>query len=437
MGQKKSKSGQNETDRALVTFTAAEWKRVNGYFQILEGAAVVDKKLFEKAWNDYLPVALKECWIQYLYPDGLGAESFDRNRFVYLYKSQKSKLYEIKTLGILRILSNMKTNAEVTYIGYEKVTDYLLHTTAAYLRGLWRHRNPEIMIWLNRQATVSVKTLKQFILIITSSLKAKTDIKGMITCKDLEDFLRSNRILSEVIEELVDLSFGMVDPSTQHSLLPRISPRYSTILDLGEILFLSSHLMKSWTQYWKLRFQNKGHGSNFTMLCETIVDVGPTIIIVRDTHGNVFGCCASESWKPRPTFYGDCRCFLFQLKPFLKYYGASPYNQNYQYHNQNQHVLPNGFGMGGVIGIFGLWLDGDFGKGFSAEFCSTFNDYERLSGSVEFHYDHIEVWTINETFDPDGSDEDLMMKKRSKSVMDATQLTNALLTMLGRQPQSS
>lgn len=53
--------------------------------------------------------------------------------------------------------------------------------------------------------------------------------------------------------------------------------------------------------------------------------------------------------------------------------------------------------MGGRIGAWGFWIDGDFGKGRSAGFCGTFQDYARLSAKEEFLFDHIEVWSIDET----------------------------------------
>lgn len=57
--------------------------------------------------------------------------------------------------------------------------------------------------------------------------------------------------------------------------------------------------------------------------------------------------------------------------------------------------MPNGFGMGGQLKYFGLWLDSDFGKGHSkAKPQSTTFKSPQLSADEEFEIDSLEVWNV-------------------------------------------
>uniref|UniRef100_A0A0K8SIH1 MTOR-associated protein MEAK7 n=2 Tax=Lygus hesperus TaxID=30085 RepID=A0A0K8SIH1_LYGHE len=439
MGLKKSKENRNEVTAiaALVNFTEKEWMEVSLYFKLDgKGSHGVNNGVFQEIWRETLTPSLSDCWIRYVFYEG--QDSFDKARFTYLFKGQTSLLSEYKTKAVYRVITNTAPKGAVKLISYERLAEYIFNIMVSYLRSLWHYRNHEFVNWLRKDATASTRTLKTVNKVLLEPLQKTVDNMGMVEIGTVEDFLRSSRVVSEMIDGLLEISYGTVDIATQPSLLPNVHPRMSTVMDVGEVLFLSSHLMKIWAQHWKLRFHNKGHGSNFTMLCEMISDVGPTIIVVKDTSGHVFGCCATDSWKPASFFYGDCRCFLFQLKPHLRYYPATTFNTNFQYHNQNQHMLPNGFGMGGRIGSWGFWLDGDFGKGLSAGYCSTFKDYSRLSGKEEFTYDHIEVWSIDESDDLNADQDDPgSIRKKSKSIIENQQLKNALLTMAGREPHSS
>jgi hypothetical protein len=40
----------------------------------------------------------------------------------------------------------------------------------------------------------------------------------------------------------------------------------------------------------------------------------PTITVVKDTSGYVFGCYTPEPWRVAPRFYGSGETFVFQLE---------------------------------------------------------------------------------------------------------------------------
>lgn len=73
-----------------------------------------------------------------------------------------------------------------------------------------------------------------------------------------------------------------------------------------------------------------------------IVDQGPTVFIVEDSNGYIFGGFATESWALSPNFVGNDTSFLFTLRPKMRCFPASGYNGHYQYLNLHQQTMPNG-----------------------------------------------------------------------------------------------
>lgn len=73
-----------------------------------------------------------------------------------------------------------------------------------------------------------------------------------------------------------------------------------------------------------------------------IVNQGPSVLIVEDSAGYVFGGFAPGNWELNPKFYGDNGSFLFTLVPRMRVFPSTGYNQNFQYLNLHQQTLPNG-----------------------------------------------------------------------------------------------
>lgn len=51
-------------------------------------------------------------------------------------------------------------------------------------------------------------------------------------------------------------------------------------------------------------FSTKVHGESFSTLCRQIIDKGPTLIVIRDKDGHVFGGMSGNPWKFTPQFIG-------------------------------------------------------------------------------------------------------------------------------------
>ena len=56
---------------------------------------------------------------------------------------------------------------------------------------------------------------------------------------------------------------------------------------------------------WRLLFATSCHGKSFTTFLHRIVYQGPTILLVKDREGAVFGGFASTSWRVKSSFAGN------------------------------------------------------------------------------------------------------------------------------------
>ena len=102
------------------------------------------------------------------------------------------------------------------------------------------------------------------------------------------------------VEDVTDDSMYSLMPVCEHADWSSMS----SILDLPSILYLNAHLQKELHTPWRLLFSSRVHGESFSVLVKKIQDQGPTVLIIKDSDGHVFGGFASESWSVRPQFIG-------------------------------------------------------------------------------------------------------------------------------------
>ena len=79
------------------------------------------------------------------------------------------------------------------------------------------------------------------------------------------------------------------------------------------------------------------------------IAAGPSITLIRDKGGGVFGGYAAEAWEKHGQFYGSAASFVFSVLPILARFPATGANSNVQWCGQNFAQLPNGFGWGGQV----------------------------------------------------------------------------------------
>jgi hypothetical protein len=59
-------------------------------------------------------------------------------------------------------------------------------------------------------------------------------------------------------------------------------------------------------QEWRLLFNSSKHGMSFSTFMGRVGEACPTMLIIKDKEGHVFGGIAHSPWKKTGTFYGEC-----------------------------------------------------------------------------------------------------------------------------------
>lgn len=243
-------------------------------------------------------------------------------------------------------------------------------------------------------------------------------------------------ILNTLFSHIFPISFVEGEALPDHVCLVPVCKganweKTSTLLDFPTVLLLNSSIAPILRKEWRLLFSSRQHGESFHMMTQNITHQGPSLVIVRDSYGHVFGGFASQSWSFNAQFTGDSSCMLFSLSPVLELYRATGYNDNYMYLNQGQETLPNGLGMGGQFDYFGLWLDYEYGKGHSkaGPTCTTYGSHQ-LSAREQFEMDAVEVWAVGPK--PSHGDQ----QEEPGSILDKDMEAKAMLALLDRGPIS-
>lgn len=146
---------------------------------------------------------------------------------------------------------------------------------------------------------------------------------------------------------------------------------------------------------WKLLYHSAINGMSFnTFLGSTSNGEGPTILIIKDKDGYIYGGYASQPWEKHGDFYGDLKSFLFQLYPKASIFKPTGANNNVQWcaANFSSESIPNGIGFGGRVNHFGLFLSASFDVGQTFT-CTTFGS-PCLSKTNRIFPEVIECWGI-------------------------------------------
>ena len=94
-----------------------------------------------------------------------------------------------------------------------------------------------------------------------------------------------------------------------HPRIPQVCDtnwsKVQTILDLPSVLFLNAILPSELQGEWRLIFSNALHGDSFSQLAKILEGRGPSLLVLHDRQGHVFGGFASQPWHISPKFYGE------------------------------------------------------------------------------------------------------------------------------------
>ncbi|XP_057976314.1 uncharacterized protein LOC131163670 isoform X2 [Malania oleifera] len=87
---------------------------------------------------------------------------------------------------------------------------------------------------------------------------------------------------------------------------------------------------------WKLLYHSAFNGLSFnTFLGNISNDEGPTVLIIKDKEGCIYGGYASQPWMRHSDFYGDMKSFLFQLYPKASIFRPTGANSKLQWFREH------------------------------------------------------------------------------------------------------
>ncbi|KAM9607279.1 MTOR-associated protein MEAK7 isoform 1-T2 [Trichechus inunguis] len=342
---------------------------------------------------------------------------------------------EEKSLVILKMIS--ATEGSVKAREVQKFTEDLVASVVHVL-----DYRQELRGWMQKEAPGAPSRVQVMAARLLSEMKLP-DGKKLLEPEQL-DCVCSQAVIEDWVFRApfvatflgVVIHKGLLILSTSLSLATLIPERhvdqgreFASVLDVLSVIYIDAHLPREHRHRWHLLFSSELHGHSFSQLCGRITSQGPCVALLEDHDGHVFGGFASCTWEVKPQFQGDDKCFLFSVSPRMAVYTCTGYNDHFMYLNHGQQTIPNGLGMGGQHGYFGLWIDVDFGKGHSKAkpTCTTYNS-PQLSAKEDFQFHRMEVWAVG--------DFKSQPAKSNKSILDVDLETKILLEVSGRSRHS-
>ncbi|XP_048762250.1 MTOR-associated protein MEAK7-like [Ostrea edulis] len=336
------------------------------------------------------------------------------------------------------IFCGMKNSREISGADVSNVITSLLDVYKHYVTQSPRWRGIHTMKTGGNQ---------QFLSYLTKGLTG-SDENEKLSISDIETWMSKSPHLMNVLDTVFSVLFQF---DSTNEIMENISamvpiPAFighrdqavQSVLDHDSVLYLNYNLPTMHQSHWRFLFSNTVYGDSFSQLLAHITNQGPTLLVIRDKKGHLFGGMAVDSWECRAKFYGSASCFLFTLRPHYGIYTPTMYNENFMYLNQGQETLLNGLGMGGQMNYFGLWIDSNFNHGHSKAKpkCTTYGS-PQLSAEPEFEVDIVEVWALGpEKKKEEDSDEEGERTVTKKSILQSDPESKAMLELLGKTQAS-
>ncbi|KAK9919117.1 hypothetical protein WJX75_009510 [Coccomyxa subellipsoidea] len=201
------------------------------------------------------------------------------------------------------------------------------------------------------------------------------------------------------------------------------------LLTPDRMWLLASWLPAAQTEEWELLFNSRLHGSSFNTFMGKAAERGPTLTLIRDKKGHLFGGYAADAWSKHGVFYGGSLSFLFGLLPRTVKFTATGANANMMWCGQGFSQLPNGLGWGGQVGYYGLFIDSSFEKGMSRP-SATFSNF-CLAADEVFEVDIVECWLLQQP------EEEEFPATSNSSVLDRFKEDRHLMDLAGRSTQAT
>merc|ERR1719410_2156703 len=196
------------------------------------------------------------------------------------------------------------------------------------------------------------------------------------------------KMQKDIFDDIFDTTDdGVSDEDDPAPIVPKPNnfEENCTCLDNASILFINTNLLLEHRKDWRFLYSSQTHARSLEELMSRVLYKGPTVLVVKDTDGNVFGAHASTSWcDTEGGWVGNGECFLFSIQPKMAVFHSSGKDENFQ-QLTGEHLA-----LGGGQGKFGLELDADLSSGRSSGDIDTFLCIQ-MSKDSSFEIAHVEV----------------------------------------------
>ncbi|XP_049777577.1 MTOR-associated protein MEAK7-like isoform X3 [Schistocerca cancellata] len=390
---------------------------VSSYYQAQENSSF----LSESAWSEGVDAHLSQILLNYLFEDNSDV-NFEKFLEPLLYVTRGSE--DEKITAVYKMLS-----AGSKEIKLSAIHEYVEHIFTSYMETYRSKKTRNFESWkVGQNIIIQSDQLQALVKHLCKDLPVCSEV----SLSDLTTWVTSWNLLFTILQKVVfNKIYNILDEDTmeRYNTIPFwnriISDKSPSVLTWPSIVFLNAGLPSKLQSEWRLLFSTVAHGESFSKLIGCIMNKGPTIVIVRDRDGHVFGGFAPSSWTLSPNYVGDDSSFLFSILPVMERFEPTGYNDHYQYLNVQQQTLPNGLGMGGQHNYFGFWLDAEFGSGHCSETCTTYRNYHMLSAQKCFQIEHVEAWGV-------GPEPEVEEESKGRSVLDTQTEARAVMEMAGK-----
>ncbi|XP_064075034.1 MTOR-associated protein MEAK7 isoform X2 [Vanessa tameamea] len=399
-----------------------------------------------KFWGPQIDPRLAQYLTNFLFGSGQQkTATVEFNRFAELYVYNVRGTVEERMMVTYNCLG-MDYNEDVE-LPFQLLKEYCESIVSTYIKIVKSSSSKRARTWIDKGFRATASHVQALGEAVAASVGGDTESPQHCTAQQLSKWLQSNILLKQVAELVYVNLYGINKragdesptplPPAAPSLLPGPDgldpmPDYPAFIDMSHIVWINAHLPQQFQHKWRFLFSTHIHGESFSTMTGRIIEQGPSIIIIEDSSGYIFGGFAPAPWAFGPNFTGTDESFLFTCAPKMRIYPATNYNDHYQYMNHHTKTLPNGLLMGGQFHFGGIWVNAEpFGEGSSAESCSTYRGYRRLSKEPSFRIRSLEVWGVGDkpVIDKDEDERDL-------SVLDTNPEAKAILDMAGRTRHS-
>ena len=182
---------------------------------------------------------------------------------------------------------------------------------------------------------------------------------------------------NEINDNLINKSDLIIPPIFRSGVL-------STLLNISNISYLLSNLPTRFLlKDWKLLYNTVTDGTSLNQFYRKLSNKGPTVTVLQDKNGYIFGVFIAESWHKSTSHFGNGETFVFKLEPEVKIFRWFEDNDYFAYAKADFIAIGGGSN-------YAIRLDNDLNKGVSG-YCETFHS-PCLASYNNFELQKLEVW---------------------------------------------